>query len=174
MDRLKAPAKAATLGKFKARLAYLGWLDGLGPTEQWLTGVSAQKIAHFAGQARTTDVGDLRDVSEDKRWTLVASLVHDCRTAARDEGGTLTSPPQRPNRYKRCGRNTAEAGHATPNKSLTRADAAGCQRRRRDSVSAGVGANSTLDSRSSRVVGARSGGVRLRVQFPNRRTVWAM
>jgi len=74
----------------------------------------------------------------------------------------------------RCGRNTAEMGHATPNKSLTRADAAGCQRRRWDSVSAGVGANSTLGSRSSRVVGARAGGVRLRVQFPNRRTVWVM
>ena len=74
----------------------------------------------------------------------------------------------------RCGRNTAETGHATPDKSLTWADAAGCQRRRWDSVSAGVGANSTLGSRSSRVVGARSGGVRLRVQFPNRRTVWVM
>jgi len=76
--------------------------------------------------------------------------------------------------YERCGRNTAETGHATPNKSLIRADAAGCQRRRWDSVSAGVGANSTLGSRSSRVVGTRSGGVRLRVQFPNRRTVWVM
>ena len=89
MDRLKAPAKAATLGKFKARLAYLAWLDGLGPAEQWLAGVSAQKIAHFVGQARTTDVGDLRDVGEDKRWTLMASLVHECRTAARDEVATM-------------------------------------------------------------------------------------
>ena len=33
VDRLKAPAKAATLGKFKARLAYLGSLDGLGPMQ---------------------------------------------------------------------------------------------------------------------------------------------
>jgi Domain of unknown function (DUF4158) len=89
VDGLKAPAKAATLSKFKARLAYLAWLDGLGPTEQWLAGVSAQKIAHFAGQARTTDLGDLRDVGEDKRWTLIASLVHECRTAARDEVATM-------------------------------------------------------------------------------------
>ena len=34
-------------------------------------------------------MGDLRDVGEDKRWTLVASLVHDCRTAARDEVATM-------------------------------------------------------------------------------------
>ena len=39
--------------------------------------------------------------------------------------------------FRRCGRNTAETGHATPDKSLTWADAAGCQRRRWDSVSAG-------------------------------------
>ena len=37
-DRLKTPAKAATLGKFKLRLAHLQALDALGPTEQWLDG----------------------------------------------------------------------------------------------------------------------------------------
>ena len=89
VDRLKAPAKAATLSKFKTRLDHLAWLDGLGPTGQWLAGVPAQKIAHFAGQARTSDVGDLRDVGEDKRWTLIASLVHECRTATRDEVATM-------------------------------------------------------------------------------------
>lgn len=35
-DRLKDPAKAATLGKFKARLAHLQELDDLGATEVWL------------------------------------------------------------------------------------------------------------------------------------------
>jgi hypothetical protein len=84
VDRLKAPAKAATLGRFKARLAYWGWLDGLGPTEQWLTGVSAQKIAHFAGQARTTDVGDLRDadghpVDPDDLATIAPCITHTIR-----------------------------------------------------------------------------------------------
>jgi uncharacterized protein DUF4158 len=48
-DKLKQPAKAATLGKFKLRLAHLQELDKLGPTEQWLDGIPAGKIAHFAG-----------------------------------------------------------------------------------------------------------------------------
>jgi hypothetical protein len=37
--RLKDPAKAATLGKLKLRLAHLNALDALGPTETWLDGV---------------------------------------------------------------------------------------------------------------------------------------
>jgi hypothetical protein len=77
-DRLKTPAKAATLGKFKLRLAHLQALDELGATEQWLDGIPATKIAHFAGEARVTDVGDMRDIGEAKRWTLLASLIHEC------------------------------------------------------------------------------------------------
>ena len=44
-DRIKIPAKAATLGKFKLRLAHLRELDALGPTERWLAGIPAGKIA---------------------------------------------------------------------------------------------------------------------------------
>jgi Domain of unknown function (DUF4158) len=88
-DRLKMPAKAASLSKFKLRLAYLRELDALGPTEKWLEGIPATKIAHFAGEARVTDVGDLRDMGEPKRWTLLASLIHEARTSARDEVATM-------------------------------------------------------------------------------------
>jgi hypothetical protein len=51
-DRIKTPAKAPTLGKFKARLAHLQELDALGPTETWLAGVPPGKVAHFAGDGR--------------------------------------------------------------------------------------------------------------------------
>ncbi len=84
-DRLKAPAKAATLTKFKARLQRLQELDALGATEVWLQGIPPGKVTHFAGEARATDVADLRKVGEAKRITLIASLIHECRTAARDE-----------------------------------------------------------------------------------------
>lgn len=84
-DRLKQPAQAATLGKFKQRLEHLAGMDALGPTEQWLGGVPPGKIAHFAGEARVTDAADLRKVGENKRLALLISLVHECRTAARDE-----------------------------------------------------------------------------------------
>ncbi|MET7339121.1 DUF4158 domain-containing protein, partial [Nonomuraea sp. NPDC005650] len=70
-DALKDVAQAASLGKFKARLAFLRDLDALGPTEEWLESTPPGKIAHFAGEARVTDVADLRKVlDEDKRLTL--------------------------------------------------------------------------------------------------------
>ncbi len=88
-DRLKTPAKAASMGKFKLRLAHLQALDELGATERWLEGIPAAKIVHFAGEARVTDVGDLRDIGEAKRWTLLASLIHECRSTVRDEVATM-------------------------------------------------------------------------------------
>ena len=88
-DNLKSWAQAPSLGKFRARLLHLQGLDGLGPTEQWLADVPPAKIAHFSGQARVTDVGDLRKAGEAKKWTLLISLVHTCRTATRDEVATM-------------------------------------------------------------------------------------
>ncbi len=90
LDRLKDSAQAATLGKLKDRLVYLARLDALGPTGEWLEGIPPGKIAHFAGEARVTDAADMRKVlNEDKRLTLLISLVHECRTAARDEVVTM-------------------------------------------------------------------------------------
>jgi hypothetical protein len=84
-DRLKDPAKAATIGKFKARLTHLADLDALGPTDAWLQGVPPGKISHFAGEARVTDVADLGKIGEEKRFTLLASFIHVLRTSARGE-----------------------------------------------------------------------------------------
>jgi Domain of unknown function (DUF4158) len=84
-DRLKDPAKKASLGKFRRRLEHLVALDGLGATEQWLDGIPSGKVGHFAGEARVTDVADFRRYGEDKRLTLLVSLIHTLRTAARDE-----------------------------------------------------------------------------------------
>jgi hypothetical protein len=89
-DRMKDSAQAATLGKFKDRLAHLTGLDALGPTEEWLDGIPPGKIAHFDGEARVTDAADMRKVlNDDKRLTLLISLVHECRTSARDEVVTM-------------------------------------------------------------------------------------
>ncbi|GAA1994142.1 hypothetical protein GCM10009838_67990 [Catenulispora subtropica] len=84
-DKLKAPAKAATIGKLKERLAHLAKLDAVGPTESWLTGVPPGKISHFAGEAKVTDAADMAKVGEDKRLTLLAGFIHVLRTSARDE-----------------------------------------------------------------------------------------
>ncbi|MGO4617543.1 hypothetical protein AB4305_25280 [Nocardia sp. 2YAB30] len=84
-DRLKTPAKAASLGKFRQRLDHLAALDALGATQVWLEGVPPGKAGHFAGEARVTDVADLRKYGEDKRSTLLVSMIHVLRTEARDE-----------------------------------------------------------------------------------------
>ncbi len=51
-DRVKQPAKAATITHFREHVARLGWLDSLGDSQAWLVGVPAAKVAHFAGQTR--------------------------------------------------------------------------------------------------------------------------
>jgi hypothetical protein len=61
-------------------------IDAIGPTEAWLEGIPPGKIAHFAGEARVSDIADLRKVlNEDKRLTLIASLVHVVRAGVRDD-----------------------------------------------------------------------------------------
>jgi len=84
-DRLKVPARAATIGKLKERLAHLAKLDAIGPTEQWFRGVPPGKISHFCGEARVTDAADMSKVNEDKRVTLLAGFIHVLRISARDE-----------------------------------------------------------------------------------------
>jgi hypothetical protein len=89
-DRLKDVAKAASLNKFKERLDLLADIDAIGPAEVWLEGVPPGKIAHFAGEARVTDVADLKKItSENKRLTLIACLVYTVRTGVRDDVVTM-------------------------------------------------------------------------------------
>src|SRR5260370_507169 len=78
-DRLKDPARAATIGKLKARLKHLADLDAIGPTEAWLAGVPMAKVGHFAGEARLTDAADMKkpgEAGEAKRLTLLPAVLH--------------------------------------------------------------------------------------------------
>ncbi|WP_246238311.1 DUF4158 domain-containing protein, partial [Acrocarpospora corrugata] len=88
-DRIKTPAQAPTLSKFKERLAHLQALDAIGSSERWLAGVPPGKVAHFAGEARVANVDDMRKTGDAKRVTLLISLVHQQRVEARDEVVTM-------------------------------------------------------------------------------------
>ncbi|WP_460304036.1 DUF4158 domain-containing protein [Actinocorallia aurea] len=89
-DRMKDVAKAASLNRFRERLELLAAMDAIGPTEVWLEGVPPGKVAHFAGEARVTDIADMKKVlDEDKRLTLIVSLVHAVRTGVRDDVVTM-------------------------------------------------------------------------------------
>lgn len=84
-DRLKQPARAATLTRLREHLAYLAWADSLGASERWLKGVPPAKVAHFAGEARVLDAADLGKAAQEKRLALIACLLHTARRRARDE-----------------------------------------------------------------------------------------
>jgi TnpA family transposase len=86
---LTRPAGKATVSRLKQHIALLAWLDGLGPTQEWLDGLPPAKISHFAGEAAVLDVEELSRVGEDKRWTLLACVVHTARSRARDEVVTM-------------------------------------------------------------------------------------
>ncbi|MGH3708160.1 MAG: Tn3 family transposase [Pseudonocardiaceae bacterium] len=89
LPRLTRAAPKATVSRLKQHVAWLRWLDELGPTATWLEGVPPAKIAHFAGEAAVLDADELSGVSEAKRLTLLVCLVHLARTRARDEVVTM-------------------------------------------------------------------------------------
>lgn len=60
LDEAKDVAGAATATGLRAWVRHLAGLQTIGPTSSWLEGVPPSKIAHFAGEARLTDVSDLR------------------------------------------------------------------------------------------------------------------
>jgi Domain of unknown function (DUF4158) len=60
LDRLKTVAPAAWVQRFKDHPGHLAWLDSLGVAEGRLAGLPPATVAHFAGEARVTDVADLR------------------------------------------------------------------------------------------------------------------
>jgi hypothetical protein len=89
LPRLTRPVPRATVSRLREHIAWLAWLDALGPTEMWLAGIPPAKVAHFAGEAAVLDANELSGVSEDKRLTLLACLVHTARIRARDEVVTM-------------------------------------------------------------------------------------
>jgi Domain of unknown function (DUF4158) len=55
LPRLTRPAPRATVSRLREHIAWLAWLDALGPTEEWLAGVPPAKVSHFAGEAAVLD-----------------------------------------------------------------------------------------------------------------------
>jgi TnpA family transposase len=84
--RLREPAPAPRLTKFREHLKWLGELDELGArTGAWLADLPPAKLIHFAGEAKVQDAAAMRDFSLDKRLALLACLLHRTRVRARDE-----------------------------------------------------------------------------------------
>ena len=81
-DLLKTVAPPASAQRFKDHLKYLAWLDSLGAADRWLAGVPPAKVIHFAGEARVTDVADLRRYAPQRRRALTSAPLHTARMRA--------------------------------------------------------------------------------------------
>lgn len=88
-NRLKQSAKAPTWSNFRAQAEHLGWVDELGETGTWLTGVASGKITDFVGEADAVDAPGLRDYNLVKRLALMVCLKHKARMRARDDLTTM-------------------------------------------------------------------------------------
>ena len=85
-NRLKEPPQNATLTHLREWQKHLGWLESLGPVEQWLNQAQlpAVKQAQFALQAKASNIGDLKDCLPAKRYTLLLCLIAQARVNCRD------------------------------------------------------------------------------------------
>jgi TnpA family transposase len=74
-ERLKADAGKPTLKNLREWEEHLRWLDARNVGVEALQPLTAVKVQRFAAEARTLDAARMRELSEPKRLTLLASLV---------------------------------------------------------------------------------------------------
>ncbi|MFE6692244.1 hypothetical protein ACFVFQ_38070 [Streptomyces sp. NPDC057743] len=115
-DWLKEPGRRATWSKFRAHAERLERLDGLGDSGGWVEGVAAAKVASLAAQVRVLIVGEVKDIAEPRRTAMLACLVAEIHTKARDEFVAMLckrmAPPPQARRGDPGGdRAAAERGH---------------------------------------------------------------
>jgi hypothetical protein len=68
----------------KESAAHLLWLESLGSVGTELIDIAPALVSDFAKQARTADVGELKDFSPAKRYTLRSALIHSTKARTRD------------------------------------------------------------------------------------------
>jgi TnpA family transposase len=83
-NKLKELPKSTTINHFKELLAHLTWLESFGSMADYLKDISQIKLKHFAGEAKSLDASDMRDILEAKRYTLIACLVDNMQRRAID------------------------------------------------------------------------------------------
>lgn len=83
-NKLKELPKSTTINHFKELLSHHAWLDSFGSMVNYLKGISQIKLKHFAGEAKSLDASDMRDILEEKRYTLIACLIDDMQKQAKD------------------------------------------------------------------------------------------
>lgn len=88
-QKLKKVPKAPTRGHFKEYLLHHIWLTGLGNMDFFVKDISKVKIKQFSEEAKTLDIDNLRDISFQKRYTLIACLLHQTQQTTKDALGSF-------------------------------------------------------------------------------------
>ena len=88
-QRLKEPPKAPTLTHFKDYTVYHHWLMSLRFMEPYLKAITKVKLKQFAEEAKSLDIDNLKDLSDQKKYTLIACLIHQAQQTAKDALGVF-------------------------------------------------------------------------------------
>lgn len=74
-NRLKELPKSTTVNHFKELIQYHEWLMSFGSMKAYLADITEIKLKHFAGEAKSLDASDMRELNEAKRCALIASFI---------------------------------------------------------------------------------------------------
>jgi hypothetical protein len=72
---LKEPPKSPRIKDFKEQICHHSWVDSLGNMSPCLKHISKQKYLQFVQEAKSLDLSNLMDISEARRYTLMACLI---------------------------------------------------------------------------------------------------
>ena len=75
-QRLKESPKAPTITNFRDYVSYHEWLMKLGSMEPYLKDITKVKLKQFAEEAKSLDVDNLKDITDQKKYTLIACLLY--------------------------------------------------------------------------------------------------
>lgn len=83
-NNLKQLPKRPTRNHLNDLFVHLTWLSTFGEVKPFLSGITAAKIQHFAAEAKAQDAGELKQINQAKRITLILCSIYSAQVATRD------------------------------------------------------------------------------------------
>jgi len=83
-NKLKLLPKRPSIKRFKSFLDHYNWLSSLGDFSDCLSDVAKIKVEQFAEEACNMTADEIMDITEEKRFTLIASLIYKSSSDAKD------------------------------------------------------------------------------------------
>ncbi len=84
LNVLKSSPKSATKKNLSEMQERLVWLESMGDTGGLLKGISNQKVANLAAQARALDASELKDIGLERRRAMLVCLIYRTKVSVRD------------------------------------------------------------------------------------------